>query len=118
MKRSIAAAALAAAVASVSAHAGRLNPQPSFQDSAPVESLPAGTTAVVQQNFPQPSFADSTPLAERQVLTTGETAEADFPQGSFANDGGPRGAKSIVVRIPADDTAKREAKNPASSPNG
>lgn len=117
MKRNIAAAALLAAAFAVSAQARALDPQPSFQDSAPVESLPVGKTAIVQQNFPQPSFVDSTPLAERQVLTTGETVEADFPQGSFASDGGPRGAKSIVVRIPADDT-KREAKNPAASPNG
>lgn len=69
MKRTLSAAVLAAVtLASASVHAQ--NPQPSFQDSAPVQSAPAATDAViVKQNFPKPSFQDNAEVAGVAVVT-------------------------------------------------
>jgi len=86
MKRTLSALALAAAtLASASVYAQ--NPQPSFQDSAPVPATQTVTNAVVvKQNFPQPSFQDSAPVPAAQIVTNDVTpvvAHATAPLPSF-----------------------------------
>jgi hypothetical protein len=63
MKRTLSVLALTAAtLASASVYAQ--NPQPSFQDSAPVPATQTATnTVIVKQNFPQPSFNDNATVA-------------------------------------------------------
>ncbi len=68
MKRTLSAVALAAITLS-SASVNAQNPQPSFQDSAPVQTAPATTeTVIVKQNFPKPSFQDNAEVAGAAVV--------------------------------------------------
>lgn len=83
MKRTLALAVLAAA--SLSAYAG--NPQPSFNDNAPVQSQPASTgdTAIARRDLPQPSFNDNAEANNAVVVTPGVNATmATIPAPSFA----------------------------------
>lgn len=82
MKRTLALAVLAAA--SISAYAG--NPQPSFNDNAPVQSQPASTeTAVARADLPQPSFNDAMAVSTQVVVTPSSNPAATIaPAPSFA----------------------------------
>jgi hypothetical protein len=73
MKRTLSALALAAAtLASASVFAQ--DPQPSFQDSAPVPAAQIATNVIVKQNFPRPSFQDDAGIAA--IVAQGGEAKA------------------------------------------
>ena len=118
MKGNLAAAVLLAATAvSLPARAQLQDPQPSFRDSAPVQSAPMTRGRMASADgFPQPSFVDFVAL-ERQVITTGATADVGFPERSFAADGGPTGPRS-VLGVDPERTAMRESLIPAPSFGG
>jgi hypothetical protein len=88
MKRTLVIAALGLASVSAFAQDGRLQPQPSFNDNAPVASQPTTDTGTVlaRQALPQPSFNDNAPIASQAVRTTTSTdsASAAVPAPSFA----------------------------------
>ena len=82
MKRTLALAVLAAA--SLSAYAG--NPQPSFNDNAPVQSQPVSTeTAVARGDLPKPSFNDNAEANAQAIVAPSVNATmATIPAPSFA----------------------------------
>ena len=82
MKRTLALAVLAAA--SISAYAG--NPQPSFNDNAPVQSQPASSdTAIARGDLPKPSFNDNAEANAQAIVTPSVSATmATIPAPSFA----------------------------------
>lgn len=86
MKSKLTLAAVLAAFATL-ANAEAQNPQPSFQDFAPVESQPvAAGTAIVHQ-FPQPSFIDAAPTERADAAIEPKPAASvvvqQLPQPSF-----------------------------------
>lgn len=69
MKRSIAALAVAFSVLAPAAHADVLTtPQPSFNDSAALTTVPNVAQTVTVQEFPQPSFQDGAQVAYGVVV--------------------------------------------------
>jgi hypothetical protein len=89
MKRTLVIAALGLASVSAFAQDARLQPQPSFNDNAPVASQPTTDTgtAIARQALPQPSFNDNAPIASDAVRTTTtstDSASAAVPAPSFA----------------------------------
>jgi hypothetical protein len=88
MKLKLTAATLALAALSSLAHAQAQNPQPSFNDSAPVDAAGyAPGDPAIQREFPRPSFDDAPVAVAENVVTSFETrpaaqALAAFPQPS------------------------------------
>jgi opacity protein-like surface antigen len=70
MKRTLAAAAVAFAFLAPAAHADVLEPQPSFNDSAALDTVPNVARTVTVQEFPQPSFQDGAPVAYGVVVNS------------------------------------------------
>jgi hypothetical protein len=120
MKRIIhaVAASLAFASASVYAQAQNKVPQPSFNDSAPIQSGPSSTqrTPMVKHEFPKPSFNDFEPLPAHSA-TSSATFGQQFPKGSMNGGGGPTGPASVVVQ-PSESPTQHAAPWPHPSFDG
>lgn len=80
MKRTL----LAAALVAVSATAFAADPQPSFNDNAPVQAQPAREATVVKGDLPKPSFIDTADASTDANTRSSDTAIATGPTPSFA----------------------------------
>lgn len=82
MKRTL----LAAALVAVSATAFAADPQPSFNDNAPIQAEPARQATVVKGDLPKPSFNDNAAIADSGETNTrgSDSAVANVPAPSFA----------------------------------
>ena len=80
MKRTLLLAALVAASASAFA----ADPQPSFNDNAPVQAQAAREATIVKGDLPKPSFIDTTEAGTDANTRSPDTAIATNPAPSFA----------------------------------
>jgi hypothetical protein len=114
MKTLISAVAVALAMAAATAHAqDARNPQPSFNDSAPLYSQDVRAGTIVKEDFPKPSFVDAVELPKYSV-TGNQLVDQHLPKSSFAS-GGPRGPATAVLQ---DANAPVHAVGPLPSFNG
>jgi hypothetical protein len=72
---------------------------------AAVLALGSASAYAQNANFPQPSFKDYTDLAPTSLTGT-QTMDQQFPKGSYAGGGGPKGPATVIVRANDRSTAQ------------
>jgi hypothetical protein len=77
----------------------------------------ASGSAFADSQFPKPSFADSVELPTYSVTGTA-TVQQDFPKGSYAGGGGPKGPATVVTQASEVKAAVVHATAPLPSFNG
>ena len=82
MKRNLLLAA--ALAASFAAPAFAADPQPSFNDNAPVQAQATRSAVIVNGDLPKPSFIDTADAGTDANTRTSDTAVATLPAPSFA----------------------------------
>lgn len=82
MKRNLLLAA--ALAASFAAPAFAADPQPSFNDNAPVQAQATHAATVVKGDLPKPSFIDTADAGADSNSRSSDTAVAEAPAPSFA----------------------------------